>query len=153
MKAESIIAISTRSNAPAWRDKQGAVSNAVPEKAEAFSINIVSSAAGRSPIVSVTGNDPRGAMFGVGKLLRSIDWQEGRVSIDSDFKVAEAPDRPLRGHQIGYRDTANSWDAWTFDQFDQYFRDFPAPLGPIKATDSPGAIVNSMPHKTSWPGR
>ena len=45
------------------------------------------------------------------------------MSISADFQAAEAPDRPIRGHQIGYRDTANSWDAWTYFQYDQYFRE------------------------------
>ena len=118
-----IIAISTFSNAPAWRDKQGIMASTVPAKAEAFSIYVTASTNGHPPVVWVTGSDSRGAMFGVGKLLRSLDWQQGRVSIPAEFKAAEAPDRALRGHQIGYRDTANSWDAWTFDQYDQYFRE------------------------------
>jgi hypothetical protein len=29
----------------------------------------------------------------------------------------------IRGHQLGYRNTANSWDAWTVDQFEKYIRE------------------------------
>ncbi|MFO1020898.1 MAG: hypothetical protein U0903_09410 [Planctomycetales bacterium] len=73
--------------------------------------------------ITIYGADARGVMYGVGKFLRSLNWQQGKVSIPSDFKAAEYPDRPIRGHQIGYRNTANSWDAWNYDQFDQYFRE------------------------------
>ena len=122
-KAETVIAISTVANAPGWQGQIASTLDTVPKKAEAFSISTQSAAKGRPATVIITGNDPRGAMYGVGKLLRSLNWKPGQVSIASDSVVAESPDRPLRGHQIGYRDTANSWDAWNFDQFDQYFRD------------------------------
>ena len=59
----------------------------------------------------------------MGKLLRSLDWKPGSVSLDETFSAHEAPDREIRGHQVGYRPRANSWDAWTVEQFDQYFRD------------------------------
>ena len=62
-------------------------------------------------------------MFGVGKLLRSLEWGNGSITLPAGFSVDLAPDREIRGHQIGYRATANSWDAWTVEQFDQYFRD------------------------------
>ena len=29
---------------------------------------------------------------------------------------------PIWGHQIGYRNAANSWDAWTVNQFEKYIR-------------------------------
>uniref|UniRef100_UPI0035669DD4 hypothetical protein n=1 Tax=Fodinibius sp. TaxID=1872440 RepID=UPI0035669DD4 len=37
--------------------------------------------------------------------------------------ISTAPDKPIRGHQIGYRNTANSYDAWTPRQYEQYLRD------------------------------
>ena len=122
-KADCIIAISSVANPPGWQNRLGMASSSVPLKAEGFSINITSAANGNPSVVAITGNDSRGEMFGVGKLLRSLDWTVGAVSIDARFKASESPDRPIRGHQIGYRDTANSWDAWTFEQFDQYFRE------------------------------
>ncbi len=122
-KADTIIAISTVANAPSWANQIGTTIDSVPKQAEAFSINVMAPEKGSPAIVVITGSDSRGAMFGVGKLLRSLSWKTGEVSIGADFKASEAPERPLRGHQIGYRDTANSWDAWTYDQYDQYFRD------------------------------
>ena len=119
----AVIAISTLADPPAWKTHQDSTLSSVPDKAEAFSIGVSPASGGRPAIVAVTGYDARGAMYGVGKLLRSLNWKRGEVSISADFKAKAAPDRPIRGHQIGYRDTANSWDAWTFSQFDQYFRE------------------------------
>ena len=125
-QADPIVAISTIANPPAWQKEIGSTSGSVPQRAEAFSISVIPASGGRPAIIAVTGHDPRGAMFGVGKLLRNLDWksgQPGSISLPSSFMATESPDRPLRGHQIGYRDTANSWDAWTFEQYEQYFRD------------------------------
>ncbi|MFS4418037.1 hypothetical protein [Maribacter sp. 2307ULW6-5] len=41
----------------------------------------------------------------------------------STIDISETPEYGLRGHQFGYRNTANSWDAWTVAQFDQHFRE------------------------------
>lgn len=121
--ADAIIAISTVAKPPVWQGRLPKTSVGTPSKAESFSIAVTGRANGQPPTVVVTGYDPRGAMYGVGKLLRSLDWAKGKASLSADFHAIESPDRPLRGHQIGYRDTANSWDAWSYDQFDQYFRE------------------------------
>src|SRR4029077_15633723 len=71
----------------------------------------------------VLGNDPRGVLFGVGRLLRTLRMTAGHVAIDGDFHVATAPAYPLRGHQLGYRPKTNSYDAWDLAQWEQYYRD------------------------------
>jgi hypothetical protein len=96
---------------------------AASRKAEGFHIRVVPAEAGHAATILVVGNDPRGVMFGVGKLLRSLEWTNGSVHLPSGFSVDLAPDRAIRGHQIGYRPTANSYDAWTLEQLEQYFRD------------------------------
>ena len=118
-----IIAISTLANPPDWKNRLGAVTTSVPSVAEAYSIKVVPAAQDRPLTIVVTGKDPRGALFGVGKLLRNLDYKPVLFRSTLRFEAAEAPDWPLRGHQIGYRDTANSWDAWTIEQYDQYFRE------------------------------
>jgi hypothetical protein len=92
-------------------------------KAEGFHIRVLPASGDQPTSVLIVGNDSRGAMFGAGKLLRSLEWANGSVHLPADFALDLAPDRAIRGHQIGYRPTANSWDAWTLEQFDQYFRD------------------------------
>jgi len=48
---------------------------------------------------------------------------ESRISVPAALDIATAPAYPIRGHQLGYRAQANSWDAWTPEQFDQYIRE------------------------------
>lgn len=73
--------------------------------------------------VRVTGNDDRGVLFGVGKLLRLLKMERGAVTIDEPFEESSAPRYPLRGHQLGYRPKTNSYDGWTVAMWEQYIRD------------------------------
>ena len=63
--------------------------------------------------VLVVGNDPRGVLFGIGRLLRELRMTRGRVLLPSGFRPATAPHHPLRGHQLGYRPKTNSTTAGT----------------------------------------
>lgn len=121
--AKTVIAISTLNDRPTWHAHVDAVAATVPQKAEAFSIRVITPKDNSPVVVALTGRDSRGAMFAAGKLLRTVESKRGSTVLDSQFQTTESPDRPIRGHQIGYRDTANSWDAWTVQQYDQYFRD------------------------------
>ena len=85
--------------------------------AEGYSITASNSA------VSIAGNDPRGILFGVGRLLRELHLTKGRIAIDDGFSVTTAPKYPLRGHQLGYRPKTNAYDAWSVPIWDQYMRD------------------------------
>ena len=57
------------------------------------------------------------------KFLRTAEMSEGQIHIPIPLDIACSPSYPLRGHQLGYRNTANSWDAWTVEQFDKYIRE------------------------------
>ena len=76
-----------------------------------------------TPVVWVIGADPRGALYGVGALLRKLECAKSSMNLPVDLDLCTAPASPIRGHQLGYRATANSWDAWTVEQFDQYIRE------------------------------
>ena len=73
--------------------------------------------------VTVSGNDARGVLFGVGQLLRSLHMEKSKVWIDDGLNVTTAPKYPLRGHQLGYRPKTNSYDAWSVPVWEQYYRD------------------------------
>jgi len=91
---------------------------------EGYSIHVRRSSTGRPrTAVHVIGADGRGAMFGVGRLLRLLSMKRGAVSLDSEVNVATSPAYPIRGHQLGYRPTANSYDAWSPEQYEQYIRE------------------------------
>ena len=80
-QASAIIAISTLVDPPSWQDQIATTLLAVPKKPESFAIRVLP-ATGRQPAtVILPGVDSRGAMFGVGKLLRNLDWKQNEVSI------------------------------------------------------------------------
>ena len=74
-------------------------------------------------ILWIIGADERGVLYGIGKLLRIAEMSNGKLVIEKGTDIASSPEYGIRGHQFGYRMTANSWDAWTIEQFDQHFRE------------------------------
>jgi hypothetical protein len=76
-----------------------------------------------APAVFVVGNDARGVLFGVGRLLRELKMARDRVSLPGDFEATSVPRYPLRGHQLGYRPKTNSYDGWDLVLWEQYIRD------------------------------
>ena len=97
-----------------------AASESLP--AEGFRIQ-TETADGKPPAVFVIGNDERGVLFGVGKLLRSLEMSRDRVALRAPLDVTSAPAMPIRGHQLGYRPKTNSYDGWDLPQWEQYIRD------------------------------
>ncbi|QEH36369.1 hypothetical protein OJF2_49310 [Aquisphaera giovannonii] len=73
--------------------------------------------------VLIAGNDERGVLFGVGRLLREIRTGPGRVWLDRPLNIITGPAFPLRGHQLGYRPKTNSYDAWDLPRWERYIRD------------------------------
>ena len=67
--------------------------------------------------------DERGVIFAIGQFLRTAELSKNILSYSSINDIAASPVYPIRGHQLGYRNTANSWDAWTAGQYDQYIRE------------------------------
>ena len=74
-------------------------------------------------ILWIIGADARGILYGIGKLLGTSIMKDKQIHLTADIDIASSPEFSLRGHQFGYRNTANSWDAWTIEQFDQHFRE------------------------------
>ncbi|MBI4873704.1 MAG: hypothetical protein HY822_03610 [Acidobacteria bacterium] len=73
--------------------------------------------------VTVTGNDERGVLFGIGHLLRKLVMRRDSVTLPGELRVSTAPKYALRGHQLGYRPKTNSYDAWTVPMWESYIRD------------------------------
>jgi len=91
--------------------------NAPEFRAEGYKIKMI------DEVIWIIGADSRAVIFGIGELLRSVKLEKGQVMIDADLNIASAPQYSLRGHQLGYRNTANSYDAWSVEQYDQYIRE------------------------------
>jgi len=73
-------------------------------------------------VVTATGNDARGCMFAAGHIIRLLRWGDGRLRLPA-LSVETAPAKPMRGHQLGWRPTANSYDRWGLKEYEQYIRD------------------------------
>ncbi len=94
----------------------------LPEtKAEGFRITITQE--GRNNILWLIGADDRAVIFAIGEFLRNADISRNKILFDKTNEIATSPVYAIRGHQLGYRNTANSWDAWTVDQFEKYIRE------------------------------
>jgi len=76
-----------------------------------------------SSVVYIIGNDARGVLFGVGRLLRELRMQRDSLTVADDLEISTAPKYPLRGHQLGYRPKTHSYDAWDLPTWEQYYRD------------------------------
>ena len=95
---------------------------AIAPGAEGYRI-IVSTAGRAAPTVLVLGADPRGVLFGAGRLLRELQMTRGSVQVPATFSILSTPQVALRGHQLGYRPKTNSYDAWDVPMWEQYIRD------------------------------
>ena len=93
----------------------------------------------------IIGADERGILYGIGKLLRTAKMSKSQITLSPNIDYSEAPEYALRGHQFGYRNTANSWDAWTVEQFDQHFRE-QVLFGANSFENIPFQEANSSPH-------
>lgn len=94
----------------------------LPEnKAEAFRI-CLEKAAGKD-LLWLIGADERGVIFAIGQFLRTAGLSKNKISFSKLNEGASSPAYPIRGHQIGYRNTANSWDAWSPVQYEKYIRE------------------------------
>ncbi|MBM3878959.1 MAG: hypothetical protein FJ387_04470 [Verrucomicrobia bacterium] len=119
-----VIALNSGPTDPGWGRtvprREGAE---LPEnRPEGFRLRVAAQAS-QPPIVWITGADGRGALFGVGQFLRQLEWVRGQARFPAGLDLASAPVQRIRGHQLGYRHRANSWDGWDQGQFEQYIRE------------------------------
>jgi hypothetical protein len=91
------------------------------DHAEGFSIVSLPWKGGH--VIVVAGNDVRGELFGVGWLLRNASYAGNVAMLPLNARLFSSPEKPVRGHQIGYRFKNNTYDAWTLAQFEQHIRD------------------------------
>ena len=119
-KPQAVIAIGLENNLTKFPEEfRDVISKMTSTGKEGYKI-IVNEA---SKTVLVIGHDPRGVLYGIGKLLRKMEIRPGQVLVPVNIKMASSPRYPIRGHQLGYRPKTNSYDAWTPAQFDSYIRD------------------------------
>jgi hypothetical protein len=117
---------------------------------EMYAIHSGSDSGGR--YITVAGSDERGVLFGIGQLLRSIDFGRQTATVDPErLPKSSSPKYPLRGHQLGYRPKTNAYDAWTVEIWDQYIRDLAIfgtnaiELIPPRSDDEPDSPLFPLP--------
>ena len=65
----------------------------------------------------------RGFIFGIGIFLRKIEKVGNYIYLTEDISGNYTPDKVIRGHQIGYRTTPNTYDAWSYEDYRRYYLD------------------------------
>jgi hypothetical protein len=121
-RAAAIVLVGPAAFADAALREHGLPDARVPgfDAAEGYRLKVVDA---KPPVVLVAGNDSRGVLFGVGRLLRGLRISKRRVLVPGFLNVTTAPKYRLRGHQLGYRPKTNSYDAWSVPMWEQYIRD------------------------------
>ena len=74
-------------------------------------------------ILWIVGADSRGVLFGIGEFLRKSRMSKNKIILEIPLNFASSPVFSIRGHQLGYRNTANSYDAWSVEQYEKYIRE------------------------------
>jgi hypothetical protein len=123
-EGQTVIAITSQRNVPGWKHRVPLrYGSDLPETRPDGYRLYIEQRSSAAPILWIMGADPRGTLYGVGELLRKLDWGQGELAIETPLSIASAPAYAIRGHQLGYRAQANSYDAWTVAQFEQYIRE------------------------------
>ncbi len=73
--------------------------------------------------VSIYASGIRGFIYGFGMFLRKLVQVCGVPSLSEDITGEYRADKRIRGHQVGYRTTPNTYDAWTYDDYRRYYLD------------------------------
>ncbi len=103
------------------------------------------------PRIAVVGFDRRGLLFGVGRLLRALQFTRDNVRILLPLHTSEKPRFPIRHHQLGYRPKVNTYDGWTPAHYERYIREL-AVFGtngihmiPPRSDDEPDSPLFTVP--------
>lgn len=76
--------------------------------------------------ITITATGIRGFIFGYSHFLRKTVFKNGKITLTENISGEYTPNKKLRGHQIGYNATPNSYDAWTKEQYYRYLLDMMA---------------------------
>ncbi len=77
-------------------------------------------------VIEFYGKTIRALIFAYSHFLRKTIFKNGENTLIESIDGFYAPQKQIRGHQIGYRTTPNTYDAWDYDQYFQYYLDMMA---------------------------
>ncbi|HPO07720.1 MAG TPA: hypothetical protein PLZ55_03555 [bacterium] len=118
----TVIAITTRVENTGWDRDLPKDATGISLRPEGYQV-YVEEQPSKPRTIWVVGADPRGTLFGVGYLLRKMVLSNESAMIEPGMDICTAPVYPIRGHQLGYRNKANSYDAFSPEQYEQYIRE------------------------------
>ncbi len=118
----TVIAVTSRVENTGWDRKLPGDETKISLKPEGYQV-VVEKQPSEAYTIWVIGADPRGTLFGVGYLLRKMNLSDNRAVMEPGMDICTAPVYPIRGHQLGYRNKANSYDALSPEQYEQYIRE------------------------------
>lgn len=68
----------------------------------------------------------RGLIFGYSHILRKAKFTSDGIVITESVEGTYKPQKQIIGHQVGYRTTPNTYDAWNYKQYFDYYLDMMA---------------------------
>lgn len=68
----------------------------------------------------------RGLIFGYSLFLRKCEFDGDRITLIKYIGGEYEPDKPIRGHQCGYRTCPNTYDAWGREEYFRFYLDIMA---------------------------
>ena len=74
----------------------------------------------------ITAKTIRGLIFGYSHILRKAKFSPDGVIITENIEGTYKPQKQIIGHQVGYRTTPNTYDAWDYNQYFDYYLDMMA---------------------------
>ena len=74
----------------------------------------------------ITAKTIRGLIFGYSHILRKAKFTTDGVIITEVIEGTYKPQKQIIGHQVGYRTTPNTYDAWDYNQYFDYYLDMMA---------------------------
>lgn len=76
--------------------------------------------------IIITAKTIRGLIFGYSLFLRKCTFSNGVITLIKNISGKYSPQKKIRGHQVGYRTTPNTYDAWNYEQYFRYYLDMMA---------------------------
>lgn len=73
--------------------------------------------------ITLTASSIRGFIYAIGMFLRKTVYKDGEVFLTEDISGKYTPSMEIRGHQMGYRDKANSYEAWSAGDYYNYIKE------------------------------
>lgn len=74
----------------------------------------------------ITARTIRGLIFGYSLFLRKTTFKNGEICLTESINGIHTPHKKIRGHQISYRTTPNTYDAWDYNDYARCQRDMMA---------------------------